>query len=252
MTSMPDEATGAGTGGTESAKKGVDVWMIVAIVAIVVAVVASYLALRYKQEVDDWEAAASETIAALQAAGIELRGTVESGVAGFEEQIADLSGALEQSQTEAGISAAQLEEAEQALADTQAELESTQQELDATQQDLADATNELEETQAALDDANAQLESLGELVLPSGTYVGSVLAARTEPFPAIVFQDGTAWRVAEVDPNVTITVGGQTLSLDEFATFLQSTDPGAAALANGDFEVVIEGSSATSISSVEV
>lgn len=244
MTSMPDEATAAGAEGTTSAKKKVDVWMIVAIVAIAVAVVASYLALRYKQEVDDWEAAASETIAALEAAGIELRGTVESGVAGYEEQISDLSGALEQSQTEAGISAAQLEEAERALAEAQAAQEDLQQELDATEQELAEA-------QAALDDANAQLESLGELVLPNGTYVGSVLAARTQPFPAIVFQEGTAWRVAEVDPGVTITVGGQSLSLDAFATFLQSTEPGAAALANGDFEVVIQGGSATSITSVE-
>jgi len=195
-------------------------------------------------KVDDWEAAAAETVAVLQAAGIELKSTVESGVAGYEEQVSDLSGSLEQSQTQAGISAAELEETDQQLAATQAELETTQQDLAATQ-------SELEATQAALDDSNAQLQQLGELVLPNGTYLGPVLGARTEPFPAIIFQEGRAWRVAEVSSDVTITAGGQSLTLEAFSDLLQSTEPAAAELANGTFEVVVEQGLVTSISSVE-
>jgi len=240
------------TGTTPAPKKKIDVWMIAAIVAIVLALIAGYLALSYKQEVSDWESAASETVATLTAAGVELRGTVESGVAGYEQQISDLASALEQSQTEAGVSASQLEETQQQLTDTQAELESTQAELEAAQSDLDAAQSELASTQAALDDANAQLEQLGELVLPNGTYVGPVLGARTEPFPAIIFQEDTAWRVAQVSPDVAITVGDQTLTLEAFATLLQSTEPDAAQLANGDFEVVVKKGLVTQISSVEV
>lgn len=234
-------------GATTPPRKKLDVWMIVAIATAVLAVIASYLAFTYKQEIDDWETAATETVAALQAAGIELEGTVESGVAGYEEQISDLSGALEQSQTEAGISAAQLEETEKELADTQAELGATQQELEDTQAALDDAEQELAATQAALDDANAQLEQLGELVLPDGTYVGPVLGARTEPLPAIIFQDGTAWRVAEVSPDVTITVGDQNLTLEEFSALLQSTDPVDATLANASYQVKVKKGLVTSI-----
>jgi hypothetical protein len=225
-----DEAVAAG--GTTPEPKKVNVWMILAIVAIVVALIAGYFALTYKRQVDDWEAVASETVAALEAAGIELKSTVESGVAGYEEQVSDLSGALEQSQTQAETSAAELEEAEQQLADAQAAQEDLQQELEATQQELAAA-------QTALDDANAQLQELGELVLPNGTYVGLVLGARTEPLPAIIFQEGTAWRVAEVSSDVTITAGEQNLTLEEFSALLQSTDPAAAELANGTYQVVV-------------
>jgi len=239
---MTDEAVPAG--GTTPEPKKVDVWMIVALVALVVALIAGYLAFMYKQQVDDWEAAASETVAALQAGGVELRSTVESGVTGYEEQVSDLSTALEQSQTQAGISAAELEEAEQQLADAQAAQEELQQELEATQQDLG-------ATQAALDDANAQLQQLGELVLPNGTYVGPVLGARTEPLPAIIFQEETAWRVAEVSPDVTITAGEQSLTLEEFSALLQSTEPAAAALANGTYEVVITEGLVTSIIAAE-
>ncbi len=229
--------------GEVSKPKKVNVWMIVAIVAIVLALITGYLALTYKKQVDDWEAAASETLATLQAAGIELQGTIESGVAGYEQQVSDLSTALEQSQTQAGISEADLAKAQQDLADTQAELESTQQ-------DLADTQAQLEATQAELDDANATLEQLGEVVLADGTYVGPVLSARTEPIPAIIFQDDTAWRVAEVSPDVTITAGDQTLTLEEFSALLQSTDPAAVALANGDYQVKVKGGLVTSISKV--
>jgi hypothetical protein len=48
-----------------------------------------------------------------------------------------------------------------------------------------------------------------------------------------VFQDGKAWRVAEVWPDVTITAGGQSLTLEEFSALLRSTDPADAELANG-------------------
>jgi hypothetical protein len=224
-------------------RRDVNVWMIVAIVAIVIALIAGYFAITYMQQVEDWEAAAEDTVAKLEAAGVELRSTVESGVAGYEEKVSELTLALEQLQTGAGISAAQLEEAEQQAADTQAELEATQQELN-------QVTNELEQTQAALDDANAKLQQLGELVLPNGSYVGPVLGARTDPFPAIIFQDDTAWRVAEVAPDVEITVGEQTLALADFSALLQSPEPDAAELAQGDYEVVVEKGLVQSITAV--
>jgi multidrug efflux pump subunit AcrA (membrane-fusion protein) len=214
--------------------------MVVAIVAIMLALVAGYLAFTYRQQVDDWEAAASETVAALKAAGVELQSTVESGVAGYEQQIADLSSALEQAQVQAGASASAQAETEQQLADTQAELESTTAELDSSEQQLA-------ETQAQLDDANAKLEQVGELVLPDGTYIGPVLGARTEPIPAIIFQDGTAWRVAEVAEDARITSGGQTLTLEEFAALLQSTDPVDIGLVNGNYKVKVQDGLVTSM-----
>jgi hypothetical protein len=238
---MTDEAGTIVPGSPE--RRNVNVWMIVAIVAIVIALIAGYFAITYMQQVEDWEAAAEDTVAKLEAAGVELRSTVESGVAGYEEKVSELTVALEQLQTGAGISAAQLEEAEQQAADTQAELEATQQELN-------QVTNELEQTQAALDDANAKLQQLGELVLPNGSYVGPVLGARTDPFPAIIFQDDTAWRVAEVAPDVEITVGEQTLALADFSALLQSPEPGAAELAQGDYEVVVEKGLVQSITAV--
>jgi hypothetical protein len=238
---MTDEAGTIVPGSPE--RRNVNAWMIVAIVAIVIALIAGYFAITYMQQVEDWEAAAEDTVAKLEAAGVELRSTVESGVAGYEEKVSELTVALEQLQTGAGISAAQLEEAEQQAADTQAELEATQQELN-------QVTNELEQTQAALDDANAKLQQLGELVLPNGSYVGPVLGARTDPFPAIIFQDDTAWRVAEVAPDVEITVGEQTLALADFSALLQSPEPGAAELAQGDYEVVVEKGLVQSITAV--
>jgi hypothetical protein len=235
------ESSGSSTASTTGSGKRTNVWMIVAIVAIVLAVIAGWLAFSYKAQVDDWEAAANETLARLQAAGLELEDTVASGVADYERQISDLMTQVEQSQTEAGIATEGQAAAEQELADAQAELESTQQQLDAT-------LSQLEETQAALDDANASLEQLGELVLANGTYVGPVLGARTEPLPAIIFQDDTAWRVAEVGPDVTITAGDQELTLEQFSALLQSTDPAAVVLANSDYEVTVKGGVVTSVS----
>jgi hypothetical protein len=217
--------------------KSVNVWMIVAIVAIVLALVATYFAFSYKGQVDDWEAAANETLAKLEAAGLELEDAIASGVADYQAQIDDLTAQLEESQTQSGISEGQLAETQQQLEDAQAELADSQQQLETVQGELDTANEELAETQAALDDANATLEQLGELVLPNGNYVGPVLGARVEPFPAIIFQDGAAWRVAEVSPDVTITAGGEDLTLEEFSTLLQSSDPEAGAIANADFEV---------------
>jgi len=251
---MIDETGAAGTAPPEAGapkhEKKVDVWMVIAIAAIVIALIAAYGAFMYKGQVDDWEAAANETVAKLEAAGIELQSTLESGVAGYEQQISDLSGALEESQTQAGISAGQLEETQQQLEDTSAQLADSQQQLEATQSELDDANQELAQTQAALDDANAKLEQLGELVLPNGTYVGPVLGARVEPFPAIIFQDGTAWRVAEVSPDVTITAGGQDLTLEDFSALLQSSDPADTEVANADYQVRVAKGLVTSIEEV--
>jgi len=185
---MTDET---GTAGSPERRK-VNVWMIVAIVAIVIALIAGYFAITYMQQVEDWEAAAEDTVAKLEAAGVELRSTVESGVAGYEEKVSELTFALEQLQT----------------------------------------------------------GQLGELVLPNGSYVGPVLAARTDPFPAIIFQDDTAWRVSEVAPDVEITVGEQTLALADFSVLLQSPEPDAAELAQGDYEVVVEKGLVQSITAV--
>lgn len=231
-------------------KRGVDVWMIAAIVAIVIALIAGYLAWSYKQQVDDWQAAADETVAKLEDAGVKLQDTVQSGVDGYEQQIADLTKALQDAETQGGISAAQLEQLQQELANTQAQLESTTAKLQSTKGDLADAQDGLAKTQAELDDANAKLEQLGELVLPNGTYTGPVLAARSDPFPAIVFQDGTAWRVAEVSPDVVVTANGESLTFGGFSSLLQSTDPNDVGLANGDWSVKVAKGLVTKITSV--
>jgi hypothetical protein len=230
-----------------STKKKVDVWMIVAIVAIVVAIIAGWLAISYKGQVDDWQAAANDTLAKLQAAGLELQDTIASGVADYERTISDLTTQLEQSQTQGGISEAELQQAQQDLADAQAQLDDANSQLADAQSQLDDANSQLADTQAQLDDANAKLEQLGELVLPNGTYVGPILGARTEPIPAIIFQEDAAWRVGEVSPDVVITVGDQTLTLDEFSQLLASTDPAAIAARTGDYHVKVKGGLVTSI-----
>jgi hypothetical protein len=219
----------AGTTQAAPTKRGVNVWMFVAIGAIVIALITGYLAWSYKQQVDEWQSAADETVAKLESAGIELKSAVESGVDGYEQQISDLTQALEEAETQGGIAAGQLQETEQELADTQ--------------QQLAD-------TQAALDDANAKLEQVGQLVLSNGTYVGLVLAARVDPFPAIVFQDGTVWRVAQVAPDVAITAGSQSMTLEQLSALLQSTNPDTVALANGEWNVQVAKGQVTTIQSV--
>src|SRR5262245_36619827 len=234
----------------EAPNKGVDVWMIATIVVIVIALIAGYLAWSYKQQVDDWEAAAQETVDKLETAGVELQDTVESGVDGYEQQISDLTRALEEAETTGGVAAVQLEQTQQELTDTQAQLTATKGTLKTTKSDLADTQQQLADTQAELDDANATLEQLGELVLPNGTYVGPVLAAREDPFPAIVFQDGTAWRVAKVSTGVAITANGESLTLEEFSALLRSTNPDDVALANGDWSVKVARDEVTKIKRV--
>jgi hypothetical protein len=228
---MADEVTQ--TEGGPAKDRSVNVWMLVAIVAVGLALIAGYLAYSYKGEVDDWEAAAEQTVETLQAAGVELRSAVESGVTGYVQQTADLANALEEAQIEQGASASELDATQQELADTQAELEQTQAEL--------------EQTQAALNDANAKLEAVGELVLPNGTYVGPVVDARVDPTRAIIFQEGSVWRVAEVSTEAEIMVEGQSVTLDEFAALLESPDPEDAALANADYQVEVSGGLVTSI-----
>src|SRR5262245_58556150 len=239
-------------GATQAAppRKGVDVWMIATIVAIVIALIAGYLAWSYKQQVDEWQAAADETVSKLEDAGVDLHDTVQSGVDGYEQQISDLTQALQQAEAQGGISAAQLQETQNELADTKAQLASTESALQSTKAKLTDSQKQLADTQAELDDANATLEQLGELILPKGAYVGQVLGARVEPFPAIVFQDGTAWRVAKVSADVAITADGETLTLEQFSALLRSTDPDDVALANGDWNVGVAKGAVTKSQSV--
>lgn len=231
---MSDEA---GTVDGSAERRARTVWMVVAIVAIVLALIAAYFAFSYRQQVQDWEAAASETLSKFEAGGLELQETVVTGIADYEDQISDLSTQLEQAQTQTGVAQSGQAATEQELTDTQAELEKSQ--------------HQLEETQAALDDANTKLAEVGELVLPNGTYVGMVLAARVDPLPAIVFQDGDAWRVAEVAEDVSITAGVDTLTLEEFSALLQSTEPADAAIANGAYEVRVTKGLVASIRSSE-
>jgi chromosome segregation ATPase len=130
-------------------------------------------------------AAADEAVAKLEDAGVELQNTVKSGVEGYEQEIADLTDALEQAETQGGISAAQLEETQRELTDTQAKLESTKADLMSTTSDLTGAQDEVAKTQADLDDANAKLEQLGELVCrTAATRAPSSRSESTRPRPS--------------------------------------------------------------------
>jgi hypothetical protein len=128
---MADEVTQAQ--GEPARDRSVNVWMLVAIIAIALALIAGYLAYSYKRQVDDWEAAAEQTVETLQAAG------------------------------------------------------------------------------------------------------------------AIIFQEGSVWRVAEVSTEAEIMVEGQSVTLDEFAALLESPDPEDAALANADDQVEVSGGLVKSI-----
>jgi flagellar basal body-associated protein FliL len=59
-----------------------------------------------------------------------------------------------------------------------------------------------------------------------------------------------AWRLADVSSGVAIQVSGESLTIDEFAAFLQSTTPEVAALANGEWEVKVAEGLVTTIRSV--
>ena len=141
----------------------------------------------------------------------------------------------------------QITSLERQLSDSQAQLESTQAELDSANADLATAQEkqkstqtELEATQAALLDAQAQLANVGELRLKDGVYQGPVLAAKVTPYRVILFDSTGAWRIAEVAADATITSGGKTLTLSQFAKLLQSTDPADINLVNGFYKVTVK------------
>jgi hypothetical protein len=214
------------------------------VVAIVVAVVATGFAVYNARQLDEWEAAAEQTLEVLAGAGIQVGTSVVSGVEDYEDRIAQLSGDLEDSQTQAEIAQAQASEAEQELSDVQAELATTQAELEETQA-------ELEETQAQLAEAEAALAQVGEVILADGTYTGPVMAAQSEPNRLILFEDGGLWRVAPVADDATITSGGQELTLEEFEALLASTDPADIELVNGPYKVTVKQGEVTSLRKAE-
>jgi multidrug efflux pump subunit AcrA (membrane-fusion protein) len=138
-------------------------------------------------------------------------------------------------------------EQEQQIASLQRQLDDTQAQLDTANADLAASQEkqkatqaELETTQAQLLDAQAQLAKVGELRLKDGTYQGPVLAAKVTPYRVILFDSTGAWRVAEVAEDATITSGGKTLTLSQFAKLLQSTDPADIKLVNGFYKVTVK------------
>lgn len=149
----------------------------------------------------------------------------------------------------------QVQELEQQVSDLEAELDQTQQELeieqgqngelqtqvDDTQAQLDDLQGQLADTQAQLTDAQTQLAQVGELELEDGTYVGQVLGAHASPNRVLIFDAAGLFRAAQVAQEVTITAGGQTLSLSEFGRLLASTDPDDAKLANGNYQIKIQG-----------
>jgi hypothetical protein len=161
------------------------------------------------------------------------QGSDDEQIAELEQQVADLDAELGETQ-------AQLEDSEAANDGLEEQLTDTRAQLSATEAQLAD-------TQAQLLDAQAQLAEVGELVLADGTYVGPVLGAKTSPYRVLIFDAAGLFRVAQVSQDVTITSGGQTLSLSEFGRLLASTDPDDAKLANGNYQVKVQDGLATSI-----
>jgi hypothetical protein len=57
----------------------------------------------------------------------------------------------------------------------------------------------------------------------------------------LIFDAAGLFRAAQVAQDVTITAGGQTLSLSDFGRLLASTDPDDAKLANGNYQIKIQG-----------
>ena len=142
----------------------------------------------------------------------------------------------------------QVAELEQQVTDLQQELDQTQQELEIEQGKSADLQSQvddtqtqLSDTQAQLTDAQTQLAQVGELTLEDGNYVGQVLGAHSSPNRVLIFDAAGLFRAAQVGQDVTITSGGQTLSLSEFGRLLASTDPSDAKLANGNYQIKIQG-----------
>jgi hypothetical protein len=155
------------------------------------------------------------------------RGSDDEQVQELEQQVSDLETQLDQTQQELEIQQGQNEELQTQVDDTQAQLSDTQAQL--------------ADTQTQLTDAQTQLAQVGELKLEDGTYVGQVLGAHASPNRVLIFDAAGLFRVAQIAQDVTITSGGQTLSLSEFGRLLASTDPDDAKLANGNYQIKIRG-----------
>jgi TolA-binding protein len=155
------------------------------------------------------------------------RGSDDEQVQELEQQVSDLEAQLEQTQQELEIEQGQNQELQTQVDDVQAQLDDTQAQLG--------------QTQAQLTDAQTQLAQVGELKLEDGTYVGQVLGAHPSPNRVLIFDAAGLFRAAQVAQDVTITAGGQTLSLSDFGRLLASTDPDDAKLANGNYQIKIQG-----------
>jgi multidrug efflux pump subunit AcrA (membrane-fusion protein) len=155
------------------------------------------------------------------------RGSDDEQVQELEQQVSDLEAELDQTQQELEIQQGQNEELQTQVDDTQAQLTDTQAQL--------------ADTQTQLTDAQTQLAQVGELKLEDGTYIGQVLGAHASPNRVLIFDAAGLFRVAQIAQDVTITSGGQTFSLSEFGRLLASTDPDDAKLANGNYQIKIQG-----------
>jgi hypothetical protein len=155
------------------------------------------------------------------------RGSDDEQVAELQQQVDDLQAELDQTQQELEIQQGQNEELQTQVDDTQAQLTDTQAQL--------------ADTQTQLTDAQTQLAQVGELKLADGTYVGQVLGAHASPNRVLIFDAAGLFRVAQIAQDVTITAGGQAFSLSEFGRLLASTDPDDAKLANGNYQIKIQG-----------
>ena len=86
-----------------------------------------------------------------------------------------------------------------------------------------------------------------ELRLQDGSYVGPVLGAKSAPNPIIVFNQGGSYLVGLVADGVTITAGGDDLTLSRFGKLLASDDPEDLNLAQGKYKVIVKNGLVTSI-----
>ena len=86
----------------------------------------------------------------------------------------------------------------------------------------------------------AHAERASDLLWELPLYQGPVLAAKVTPYRVILFDSTGAWRIAEVATDATITSGGKTLTLSQFAKLLQSTDPADIDLVNGFYKVTVK------------
>jgi len=155
------------------------------------------------------------------------RGSDDEQIAELEQQVSDLE--------------AQLEETQGQLEDSEAANDGLEEQLTETRAQLSDTEAQMAQAQAELLDAQTQLAQVGELKLEDGTYVGQVLGAHASPNRVLIFDAAGLFRVAQIAQDVTITSGGQNLSLSEFGRLLSSTDPNDAKLTNGNYQIKIQG-----------